>query len=206
MGTEVGTMVQTQASPALRLVLPTVLPIRGAGVSIGLQLAQTLREAIHSGRLASGARLPPSRDAARQLGVGRNAIVEAYEHLAADGLLEARGRQGSFVATHVPRQPAQTAFVRTSARKPAERFAALPHLDWRLGQTGGQPLPLKVWRTACREAGRHLPPAGYGDPRGLEDLRQSIAEWLRRERGVHYEPEQIIVTQGAGAAIDMLVT
>lgn len=205
MATKAGTKVQAQASPAIRLVLPTVLPIRGAAASIGLQLAQTLREAIHRGQLAGGTRLPPSRDAARQLGVGRNAIVEAYEHLAADGLLEARGRRGSFVAAHAARQPAREDLVHHSARKPAERPVPPPHLDWRLGQTGGQLLPLKVWRTACREAGRHLPPAGYGDPRGLQGLRQSIAEWLRQERGVHYEPEQIIVTQGAGAAIDLLV-
>ena len=57
------------------------------------QLQQHLRSAIQQGRLPAGTVLPPSRTLARDLGVARSVVVDAYEHLTADGYLD--GRQGS---------------------------------------------------------------------------------------------------------------
>jgi GntR family transcriptional regulator/MocR family aminotransferase len=79
-----------------------------------------------------------------------------------------------------------------------------PHADWRLGQAGTLALPLRVWRSACKEAGRHLPPSGYGDPRGDPALRQGIARWLMTTRGIDVSLRQVIVTQGASQAIEQL--
>lgn len=182
-------------------VLPPLMLDRRAATSLGAQIARALREAIRSGHMRDGVRLPPSRDAAEQLGVGRNAVVEAYDELLAEGLLETRGRLGSFVSSSA-RTPKNAHHARTSPREADSRSP--PAQDWRLGQTSIQLLPLHIWRTACREAGRHLPPSGYGDPRGVHGLREAIAEWLLRERGVAYDARQIVLTQGADAAIDSL--
>ena len=72
------------------------------------RIADDLRRAIASGKLPRGARLPSSREFARQLGVSRNTVLAAYEALAADGIL--KGRTGS--GTTVRNSPA----VRFDAR------------------------------------------------------------------------------------------
>lgn len=186
-------------------VLPT-LAVDDPSQPRNAQLASALSQAIRDGRLPAGSRLPPTRDAALQLGLGRNTVVDAYAELTAEGLLESRGRLGTFVAPRARAATRPTAVtprvVRRLPPRPAASTAASQ--DWRLGQSGAQLLPLEVWRAACREAGRHLPPADYGDPKGLPALRESIAAWLRRHRGTQHEAAQIVITQGAGSAVELL--
>jgi len=63
------------------------------------QLSISLRVAIANGRLGPGARLPSTRQLARQLGVSRNTVMSAYEDVEARGLLVAYVGAGSFVET-----------------------------------------------------------------------------------------------------------
>lgn len=173
--------------------------------SVKLQLVVQLRKAIITGKLALGRRLLPSRVLASQLGISRNSAVHAYEQLSAEGWLETGGRLGTYVASRkrsIRDSQAEPALIR---RLPVANSRDVPpHLDWRLGQACTVAMPLAVWRAACREAGRHLPPNGYGDPRGDGTLRAAISQWLALRRGLFVDPEQIIVTQGAGHALDLL--
>src|SRR5579884_1743514 len=61
-------------------------------------LERSLREAVRSGRLAAGTRLPSSRELARDLGLARNTVANAYGQLVAEGWLEARQGSGTRVA------------------------------------------------------------------------------------------------------------
>ena len=197
---------QNTVAKALRSALPPLALDATAPQPLNAQLAASLRDAIRHGRLAPGRLLPPTREAALQLGIGRNTVVDAYSDLVAEGLLEARGRLGTFVASQV-RRAATTEAPRPRAVNRLKRQAAVAGAavqDWRLGQSGSQLLPLQTWRAACREAGRHLPPSDYGDPRGAAPLREAIAAWLRRHRGADHDARQIIVTQGTGAALELL--
>jgi GntR family transcriptional regulator/MocR family aminotransferase len=190
----------------LRNPLPPLALDAGAPLPLHAQLAASLRDAIRNGVLPPGRLLPPTREAALQLGMGRNTVVDAYSELVAEGLLEARGRLGTFVASRLTRASATETPHPRAVRRLANKSAAAgaPTQDWRLGQSGSQLLPLQVWRAACREAGRHLPPPDYGDPRGLPALRESIAAWLRRHRGTDHDASQIIVTHGTGSALELL--
>jgi GntR family transcriptional regulator/MocR family aminotransferase len=203
---------------SLRNPLPPLAIDAKATQPLNAQLAASLRDAIRQGVLAPGRLLPPTREAALQLGLGRNTVVDAYSDLVAEGLLEARGRLGTFVATRItrvstPESPQPRAVRRLAPRavvaaaavsRGAAGMAGSAAQDWRLGQSGSPLLPLPVWRAACREAGRHLPPPDYGDPKGLPALREAIAAWLRRHRGTDHAASQIIVTQGTGAALELL--
>ena len=62
------------------------------------QLERQLRDGVRSGRLRPGTRLPPSRTLARDLGVSRGVVVEAYAQLTAEGWLTARRGAGTSVA------------------------------------------------------------------------------------------------------------
>jgi GntR family transcriptional regulator/MocR family aminotransferase len=176
------------------------------------RIASRLRERIQSGALPNGTRLPPSRELAAQLGVARNSVVDAYDELIADGLLEGQGRRGTFVRAGPTRRSAtsggkntQPVVLRRQAALPAEEAESRrPAFDWRAGQANARSLPLDVWRAACREAGRTLPPQGYGDPRGDPGLREAIVEWLREHRSVRVDAGQIVVTQGTGHALQVI--
>src|SRR4051795_6700472 len=67
------------------------------------QLEGELRGAIRHGRLAVGTALPPSRVLAKELGVARGVVVDAYGQLAAEGYLEARQGSGPPVPAAPPR-------------------------------------------------------------------------------------------------------
>lgn len=69
------------------------------------QIARELRESIRSGRLVQGTRLPASRDLAKDLGLSRGVVVEAYEQLVAEGFLEARTGAGTRVAAAARQHP-----------------------------------------------------------------------------------------------------
>lgn len=174
-------------------------------------LTSRLRRAIESRELSAGTRLPPSREFARQLGVGRNTVVAAYARLLARGLVQTHGRGGTVVTGDVSeRTRAAETLSNPATLKVVQRMGSraqhdtAPHLDWRLGQACTLALPITTWRKACSEVGRHLPPPGYGDPRGELRLREAIACWLVRERGIRVPERQIIITQGAAQAIALL--
>src|SRR6201999_1089022 len=61
-------------------------------------LEEGLREAIRNGRLAAGTRLPPSRALARDLGISRGTVAQAYGQLVAEGWLAGRRGSGTVVA------------------------------------------------------------------------------------------------------------
>lgn len=82
------------------------------------QLRMQLLEQVRSGELAAGARLPTVRRLAEDLGLAPGTVARAYRELEADGIIETRGRHGTFVATHgspVERQ-AQEAAAAYAAR------------------------------------------------------------------------------------------
>lgn len=88
---------------------PTMsMPFNPAGIELdrrqGLsrQLYQALRLRVLDGRLASGTRLPASRDLAAALGISRNSVVRAYDQLYAEGFIEGRVGDGTYVAQLMP--------------------------------------------------------------------------------------------------------
>jgi GntR family transcriptional regulator/MocR family aminotransferase len=161
-----------------------------AGVPRRRQLELQLRDAIRSGRLRTGAALPPSRILAQELGVSRGVVVDAYSQLAAEGYLCARPGAGTQVA-YVPHE---------SAPLPARdvRAPARIRFDLRPGQPDFALFPRQRWLVALSHALRSLPDSEltYGDPRGLEALRVAVVDYLARARAVISDPERVIVCAG----------
>ncbi|MDR5877751.1 PLP-dependent aminotransferase family protein [Caballeronia sp. LZ032] len=205
-------MVRSSVSKQSHPALVDLEIDRYASGPVFRQIIRQLRERIDNAVLPCGTRLPPTRDLAQQLGIARNCVVEAYDELIADGVLEGRGRSGTFVAASrgftAPRREEVIGQSSVLRRIDNENNDAPPQpvaaFDWRLGQVNVRALPLEAWRNACREAGRHLPPAGYGDPRGEPGLRHTIAYWLHEHRSVSVDPNQIVVTHGTGQALHLV--
>ncbi len=211
-------MVRSAARPTVaKHAHPALVDLeidRQASGPIFRQIIRQLRERIDAAVLPGGTRLPPTRDLAEQLGIARNCVIEAYDELIADGVLEGRGRSGTFVAaSRVPAAPRRDREPAIGLPAVLRRLGHAPDdvppqpgaaFDWRLGQVNVRALPLEAWRNACREAGRHFPPAGYGDPRGEAGLRHAIAHWLHEHRSVSVDADRIVVTHGTGQALHLV--
>jgi GntR family transcriptional regulator / MocR family aminotransferase len=158
--------------------------------TLAAQIEDQLRRAIRDGTLRRGARVPSTRDLARQLAVSRGVVVDAYAQLAAEGYLSLRqGARPGVSETAAVAGQRQAATAPTSAR---------PRFDFRPSMPDVSTFPRAAWLRSLREALATITDAdlGYGDPRGVQALRLALADYLGRVRGVVADPEQIIVTSG----------
>ncbi|MCA3827767.1 MAG: winged helix-turn-helix transcriptional regulator, partial [Burkholderia sp.] len=89
------------------------------------QIFRQLRTAIVDGRLAGGARLPSTRDLAKQLGVSRKTTLDAFERLVAEGYLTTRAGDGTFVADGLARVPHAAAMSAPSIVEDTPRVSAV---------------------------------------------------------------------------------
>jgi len=159
------------------------------------QLTRALKDAVLSGRLRSGDRLPATRALASDLGISRNTVLASYEELAAEGFLLGKVGSGSYVApieTHAPEKAAAPARARLSAfaqRALATAVRANPgagHQDLPYNLQYGQPMTnpalTTAWRRELAKAAAYTRPE-YPQAQGLLDLRTAVCDYLARRRG-----------------------
>ncbi|MEO3827378.1 PLP-dependent aminotransferase family protein [Actinomadura sp. B10D3] len=165
------------------------------------QLVGQLRAAMGEGRLAAGERLPSSRALASLLGVSRTVVTEAYEQLYAEGWLEGRHGSGTYVTEGVAAAPALA--PQRVETKPLRRMAAPHEIDLRPGTAWIGALDTPAWRRAWRLAAG-MPPQQRQEPHGLPGLREALADYIRRSRGVTCPLDGLLVTRGATNGLDLL--
>jgi GntR family transcriptional regulator/MocR family aminotransferase len=178
--------------------------------TLAAQLYAQVREAIATGRLSPGDRLPPSRTLAADLGVSRFTVAEVYSRLTAEGYVAGRAGGGTVVTSMLAGAPADppTALQPTDRAAAVERFDRDPtqkaRFDLRPGTVDLTLFPAEAWRRAINRALR-TGADHYGDPAGTAELRRSLAHWIARSRGVVATADQVVVTSGAQHAIDLVV-
>lgn len=192
-GTTSGTAASGTA--AWQLLLPTAsAPPRRRGRT----LQAALREAVRSGRIAAGTRLPSSRELAADLGVSRGLVTEAYEQLTAEGYLRSARGSGTWVSGAARAAAARGHRAPVSGGPPGTGFVpGTPDLSL---------FPRAAWSAAHRRALARLPHSalGYPDPRGLPELRAAVAGLLTRRRGVVADPECVVICSGVAQAMTLL--
>jgi GntR family transcriptional regulator/MocR family aminotransferase len=162
---------------------------RGGELSLGEQLTGSIRTGIRAGRLPAGMNMPSTRGLAAELGISRGVVSEAYGQLAAEGYLTTR--QGAPVRVSAT---VRTAAARAPARSLLERFPY--HFHPGLPDLAG--FPREHWLRSLRAALRESPldALGYGDPRGLPELREALTDYLGRVRGAAADTEQMTICTG----------
>ncbi|MFK7887921.1 MAG: PLP-dependent aminotransferase family protein [Gammaproteobacteria bacterium] len=176
--------------------------------NLAVSLAAQLRDMVAQGVLTRGDRLPSSRALAKQLEIARGTVITALETLVAEGILEARHGSGTFVSVACT----ATALLDAADAPPLGVRDAQPDVDVSsLAPINFQPcrpsleaFPQGAWRRCMADAASAMPSSDYGDPQGELELRVAIASYLCRARGLDIEADQIIVTNGAIAAIDLV--
>lgn len=174
---------------------------RDAPVPLAVQLAGQLRDAMRSGLLSAGERLPSSRGLARQLKVSRTVVTEAYQQLYAEGWLEGRHGSGTYVADLPSPYPAREPLPRHTAPSPPRASSRV--IDLRPGAPWVLDYDVAAWRRAWRHAA-DLPPSADPDDFGLPRLREALAVHLRRARAVPVTSDDIIVTRGTGNGLGLV--
>jgi GntR family transcriptional regulator/MocR family aminotransferase len=193
---------------------PASAPARG----LTTWLADALRAAIIDGRLQAGTALPATRVLAEDLGISRGVIVEVYQRLREEGLVSAKSGAGTRVLPLNPRH----VWPLPRTERPARRLPApeatpvavrLPHRRQALAQLDLSPgvpdlsgFPRAAWLRAEREVLARASAAdlGYGDPSGSARLREELAGWLARTRGIRAGADDIIVVAGVAQALVLL--
>lgn len=109
----------------------------GADTPLFDQLRVAVIEAVRDGRLVAGARMPTVRDLAAELGLAVNTVARAYRELEAAGIVETRGRAGTFVAARDPTAAAMAAaahsYAQTARALGLGRREALGYLEAEFG-------------------------------------------------------------------------
>ncbi|GAA1680843.1 PLP-dependent aminotransferase family protein [Glycomyces endophyticus] len=184
-------MPREESGADLHLDLSPTGPRRAA-------VAAALREAVRSGRLAPGTRLPPYRSLAADLGVARNTVADAYAELVAEGRLTARQGSGTRVADRVRARPQRVPAKPKGGKAPVHNLAQ--------GQPDATSFPRAAWTAAVRRAVTAAPHDAFAPPhpQGRPELRRALAEYLARTRGVAADPDQIVVCAGFAHGLRLL--
>ncbi|MBV8787272.1 MAG: PLP-dependent aminotransferase family protein [Mycobacterium sp.] len=163
---------------------------------------EAIRDAIRSGRLVPGIQLPSSRALAADLGVARNTVARAYTELIAEGWLTSQHGSGTLVA-----QPTAQV-VRSVASPPKRRTQRSLDHDLRPGHPDLSSFPRTDWSRAVKRALNAAPFEAFGysytDPHGRPELRNALAEYLARARGVRARPGNIVICSGASEGLKLV--
>ncbi len=200
-----------------------VLPPRDAGRSAQGWLYEALRVEILEGRLRPATRLPATRDLARQYGLARGTIVNAFEQLKSEGYVESRVGSGTHVSRTLPEELLEVPHEwkiglqrpRTQRRRIsayASRVRLFPNLEVRASRAFRANMPaLDLFPTAlwAQVATRRLRRVSMNllvgcDPMGYQPLRQAVAGYLSTSRGVKCGAEQVAIVSGVQEALDLV--
>jgi GntR family transcriptional regulator/MocR family aminotransferase len=186
-------------------------------------LYEALRDEIVKGRLRPGARLPATRELARQYGLSRGTIMNGFDQLKAEGYLRGTVGSGTYVSTVLPdellevgdkngkkAEATQSRERRISSY--AQRINFFPNLEIRPSRAFRTNLPaLDLFPTTlwAQVASRRLRRVSMSlllgcDAMGYQPLREAIAAYLTTSRGVHCVPEQVAILSGVQEALDVV--
>ncbi|AFC86517.1 transcriptional regulator with HTH domain and aminotransferase domain [Frateuria aurantia DSM 6220] len=190
------------------MTYPTAAARRGSRTE---SVMQDMRDRIASRSLAAGARLPSVRACAQMHGVSVSTVVDAYDRLVAEGVIEARRGSGFYVSDRLVPLSLNDAGDRRShvsdpvwvARQALESGEAMhkPGCGWLPADW----MPDQDIRRALRAMARQplAPLTAYGTPQGLPALRQLLCRRIG-ERGISAGPEQLLLTESGTQAVDLL--
>lgn len=198
------------------------LPLKDSKVSAYRWLYESLRAEILEGALRPGTRLPATRDLARQYGLARGTIVNAFDQLKSEGYVEGSIGSGTYVSKVLPDEllqvrrelsPQLPAASRLKRRRSAygKRVTAFPNFEirpvraFRSNQPALDLFPMDLW---TKVATRRLRRASTGmllacSPMGFRPLRDAVADYLNSSRGAKCTADQVAIVSGVQEALDM---
>jgi 2-aminoadipate transaminase len=198
---------------------------RESSLPLYRQICQCLRDAILSGELIEGTRLSTERALASELGVNRTTVMNAYNELASEGLIERHVGRGTLVRrNHLPRldesfEPQATSWLlglpagERELLGPDARLLgeiAVPEnspetISFVQGSPAEELLPAEMLSTIFADSllAEKQEALGYCPVEGLQSLRREIAAWMR-QRGVTVDASRILILSGSTQGVGLV--
>jgi 2-aminoadipate transaminase len=194
-------------------------------IPLYVQLRDQLRALVHSGELRTGDRIPASRELAGQLGVHRTTVANAYAELESEGLIQGHVGRGTYICAipekHFSPPPrsngnghghggARWESLFADERGDESLSRLMPDVpEGALAFTCARPseefFPIEEFRRCANavlsKQGHRILQLGASD--GYEPLRRAVVAWFREE-ALSARPEQLLITDGAQQAIDLI--
>ena len=183
---------------------------KGNGRPLFMQLHEQIVDRISAGELTAGARLPPVRRLAEQLGINHMTVAKAYKDLAKAGFVEGRAGGGTHVRAPYGTKRARGAEPAVAGPLLSERLYELAHAPGVIAFTTNHPEPdsecTKEFETCLQSViADGLSPYFINDSsNGRVSFRREIVEYLAQQ-GLVTTPEHVIVTSGAQQAIELVI-
>lgn len=175
------------------------------------RIVQHVSSLLSAGAYKAGERLPSVRQAAREHGVSKNTMAEAYDRLVARGLLEARAGSGYYVAqfklpTSVPPAPHVAAAIDNVSllREQLDQHYEVRPGDGRPPAFWMERSELKSYFSAFKTGDPSAVDFGYGSSWGYAPLRERLRVLLL-ERSITVQPEGLLLTHGANHGLDLII-
>jgi GntR family transcriptional regulator / MocR family aminotransferase len=171
-------------------------------IPLARQIFLSFRQAILLGNMPEGEALPSTRELARELGVARNTVCEAYDMLDIEGFIIRRQGAATRVASGLQ---LERPIEQSGNELPNKRLSI--RWDFKTGQPDLDAFPWYSWRQYVQQASLEISPGllAYSDGKGYEPLCAQIADWLLRSRSMEVDPADIFITSGATQAFHLLV-
>ncbi len=175
---------------------------RKSELQLWRQIYQVLKELMLSGKLKAGEALPSTRELARVLNVSRNTVCEAYSLLISEGFMLSRQgaptRVSDGLCIESTEPPLSSKIVTNEVRTISVSF--------RTGRPDLSQFPRFLWQQLLHMASEKMPleAFGYTGPQGLSELREEIAAWLFRNRGLKVSSDDIFITAGATHGLHLI--
>jgi GntR family transcriptional regulator/MocR family aminotransferase len=199
-----------------------------SGLPTYRQVYEQLRKAILTGYLPPGARVPSVRELARSLRISRTTVTQSYELLHSEGYLQSAIGSGTFVSQQLPEDLLRATSIQSEIKSPCvnqlpirlsqygvnltntkvdETSIAEPFLSFQCRPSRLDPVTLQQWKKLWI---RHFHLENWidlknaSDTLGLRSLREAIARYIARSRGVRCEADQIIIVSTTLQAIELV--
>jgi len=203
-------------------ITPVIGVSRKSSTPLHRQIYDSFRDLIVQGNLVSGQQIPSTRTLAKELGISRFPVLNAYAQLLGEGYFEGHSGSGTVVSSSLPDQPAlsgrqgvRSSRILSGPRQSSKISAQLPGVKsepWLQGRTpfvGSQlaldHFPFHLWSQLLAFRCRRISETSlhYGHPMGLRELREAIVSYLRTARAVRCTAEQIMIVSGSQQALDI---
>lgn len=191
---------------------------RTGHIPLSEQIYRGFRDAVRSGLLVSGTRLPSTRRLAATLDVARNTVNAAYDLLQAEGIISVKAGAAPRITEGLPLEGSMGRRVTTAVGSAlSDRGLAMSANvrgdAWATREGALQPgapaldcFPYEEWGRCLRRAARmeRGPDLQYRNYSGVSVLREQLSRHLAAERGVRAKPEQILITSSMQASLSLL--
>ncbi len=161
-------------------------------------LYEQIRNDILKGKIKTGEQLPSKRALAQQLNISVATIEKTYHELSLEGYIAPRQRRGFFVEPLAKTTPFHANSGQINWFDSDDMEEDEPPLDLQTNHAGASLFPTSTWLKLLRKVISENPPDLFATVpyKGLLELRQALAHYLQRSRGMVVSPSQIII--GAG--------